>query len=126
MTPLELGRLGEDAAVSFLREKGYRILCCNQFEMHEEIDIIAETKDFRIFIEVKSRRQLPDIPTRFGAPCLAVTPKKQQHLISCARKYNLANKTKKPLRFDVIEVYFTKEDIPKVIEIRHMEDAIRA
>ena len=126
MNTRDKGALGEAFAVAFLKEKGYRILACNQFQKHEEIDIIAEKDTYRVFIEVKARAQTPDAPTRYGAPCMAVTPKKQLHLLSAARKYNLANKTTKNIRFDIIEVYFTKEETPRVIEIRHMEDVIRA
>ena len=121
-----IGAIGEAYAVAFLEEKGYRILACNQFERHEEIDIIAETETCRVFIEVKARTQVPDAPTRYGSPSMAVTPKKQLHLLSCARKYNLTHKTEKEMRFDIIEVYLTKGEVPETIEIRHMEDAIRA
>ncbi len=126
MNTREKGYIGESFAVSYLVEGGYRILSCNQFQKHEEIDIIAETDTHRVFIEVKARTQLPNAPTRYGAPYMAVTPKKRLHLLSAARKYNLAHKTQKEIRFDIIEVYLTKGEPPALVKIHHMEDAFGA
>ena len=120
------GTIGETYAIAYLEGKGYRILSCNKFEKHEEIDIVAETEGERVFIEVKARTYSPKNLARFGTPRNAVTPSKRVHLLSCARKFNLSHKTDKPYRFDIIEVFLSAGDPPEVIDIYHMEDAIRA
>ena len=55
MNGVEQGRRGEDLAVAFLLEQGYRILQRNWREKTGEIDIIAETDEFIVFVEVKTR-----------------------------------------------------------------------
>ena len=52
----ELGKKGEDAAVRYLRQKGYEILERNWVYERYEIDIIARDEEFIVFAEVKSRQ----------------------------------------------------------------------
>ena len=51
----ELGKKGEEEAVKYLKSKDYRIICRNWNFHGYEIDIIAETDEFIVFVEVKTR-----------------------------------------------------------------------
>ena len=121
------GDYGETQAVKFLKLHGFRIRARNvQFEGREELDIIAEDRTTCRFVEVKTRRQLPEADSRYGAPMQAVTPEKRRHLINAARRYTAAHPTRKTLQFDIIEVYLDPlEEAPKVLAVRHHPDAFR-
>ena len=51
----QIGNLGEDAAVEWLRERGYYIVERNWRAGSYEIDIIAQHFDTMHFVEVKTR-----------------------------------------------------------------------
>ena len=54
---LSLGQQGEDFAAAYLEEKGYKILHRNWKSGKRELDIIAENKDYVVFVEVKTRTE---------------------------------------------------------------------
>ena len=62
------GNWGEDAAVRYLKTRGYEILDRNYRSSWGEIDIIARQRDVLAFVEVKTRQCL-----KFGRPAAAVT-----------------------------------------------------
>lgn len=95
-----IGNLGEDIAAVYLRKRGYKILERNFNCRFGEIDIIALYNGYYVFIEVKSRNT-----AAFGTPREAVTPYKQQRIISAAKYWLLKqSKVSSPVRFDVVEV----------------------
>ena len=100
MNRVEKGRRGEDLAVVFLLENGYRILERNWRQKTGEVDIIAKCGEVLVFCEVKSRRSI-----WYGTGAEAVDRRKQQHIIRTAllymQKLGLMNS---PCRFDIIEV----------------------
>lgn len=55
MNKRKIGKLYEDIAVKFLKEKGYKILTQNFTYKGGEIDIIATCNERLVAIEVKSR-----------------------------------------------------------------------
>ena len=120
MKTLEIGRTGEKAAAKFLRKSRYRILNKNLHISHNEIDIIAENKEYIVFVEVKARSINNDL-TNF-VPSQAVTKEKQRRIISAARAFLCGYKKSRQPRFDVIEVYLSKEN-QKVIKINHIINA---
>jgi len=66
LSPKEVGKLGEDIAVKFLRKKRYKILERNfQKDIKGlkfgEIDIVAKKDNVIIFIEVKTLRRESEI-----------------------------------------------------------------
>jgi len=78
----ELGDIGEELARKFLKKKGYRIRKTN-FRCHEgEIDIIAEHKDYLVFVEVRTKTG-----SSFGSPEESVTTAKKEKLIASALAY---------------------------------------
>ena len=58
MNSKTFGRIGEDAALAYVKEQGYRIVGMNYNTRHGELDIIALKKGVLVFIEVKTRRSI--------------------------------------------------------------------
>jgi putative endonuclease len=117
----QIGDIGERAAIKFLRKRGYRIVKTGYVAASHEIDIIAENRDTRAFIEVKTRTEGKDVLPR---PASAVNKEKMRAIISAARIYSSFNVTDKYQRFDVIEVIL--DDGGKIKQIDFLEDAFRA
>ena len=109
----EIGRLGEDIAVNYLKQKGYKILDRN-FECRQgEIDIIALDKEEIVFIEVKTRTS-----NRYGTPSEAVNKIKQKHMLQTIKYYlHIRNLNDEFVRIDVIEVYI-RDNVYKVNHIK--------
>lgn len=78
----ELGAIGEKLAKNFLKKKGYRIRETNFRCREGEIDIIAEQKDYLVFVEVRTRTT-----SGFGRPEESVTFAKKEKLIASALAY---------------------------------------
>ena len=96
----ELGKLGEEKAVEYLKSQGYTIIERNFLCRQGEIDIIAAKNEYLIFIEVKTRSNL-----LYGSPSEAVNNIKQKHMYKCAKYYLYLNRLEKCfVTFDVIEV----------------------
>ena len=112
-----LGKSGEDSALNFLKENGYKILINNYKTRLGEVDIIAYDKDTLCFIEVKTRGSL-----RFGSPQEAVSHFKQRQISKVALQFlkrnNLLNKK---ARFDVVSVIYA-EDKPAFDLIKNAFD----
>lgn len=104
----EIGKIGEDVAMQYLEEKGYKIVERN-FECKQgEIDIIAKDDKQKemVFIEVKTRTN-----RNYGEPIEAVTYYKQKHIIKSIEYYLHIKKLEKAfIRIDVIEVYHKGEN----------------
>lgn len=95
-----LGRKGEERAAEFLAEKGYRILERNYRTRSGEIDLIALHEGCIVFVEVKTRTS-----TAFGAPELAVNPRKRSNMVKTALAYLKYKKLhQSPCRFDVVAI----------------------
>ena len=125
MNTRAIGQLGEEAARQYLKENGYTLLSSNVLEGHEELDIVAERGSVRAFVEVKTRSSTPTQMEKYGSPAMAVTPLKRRHLLSAARQFNRDHPTKKDSRMDIIEVYLSKDEPPRILHIHHMKDAFR-
>lgn len=95
---LKFGREGEEAAVAFLKKKGYRILEKNFRAKVGEIDVIAEQDATVVFVEVKARAN-----HQYGHPFNAVTPVKQRKIIQVAQSYLAKHRLmENSARFDVV------------------------
>ncbi|WP_200820208.1 YraN family protein [Acidaminococcus provencensis] len=107
------GNWGEDAAAQYLEKQGYRIVARNYACAYGELDIIAQTKNTLVFVEVKSRRSL-----KFGRPAAAVTREKQVHLHRAVFVYLKEHPGfRGKIRFDIIEVLSLHE----TLNINHMQ-----
>lgn len=94
------GLLGEDSAIKYLQNKGYKILERNYSTKMGEIDIIAEKDGVIVFVEVKNREN-----NRYGEPIEAVSKEKQRKIIASANYYIVKKKLfDHALRFDVISI----------------------
>lgn len=72
MTTRDVGKRGEDTAVSFVEDKGWTVLDRNWHCRHGELDVVGKTDDgVVVFLEVKFRSS-----TKFGGGLAAVTPSK--------------------------------------------------
>lgn len=109
----ETGKLGENIAEHYLKQKGYIILDKN-FECKQgEIDIIALDKKEIVFVEVKTRTS-----NKYGTPSEAVNKIKQKHMLQTIKYYlYIRNLAEEFVRIDVIEVYI-KDNIYKVNHIK--------
>ena len=95
------GKNGEDFATEYLEKQGYTIICRNFRCMQGEIDIIAEDKEYIVFVEVKTR-----VNTNYGEAKEAVGQEKKKHIYEAAEYYLYKNKQDESyVRIDVIEVY---------------------
>jgi len=110
-----LGRKGEDFALSFLQNNGYKIRNRNWKAGKLEVDIIAETEEFIVFVEVKTRSE-----DFLESPQDAVTNQKQRSLVLAADTYIRWFDISKPTRFDVITVLAKGQTL--TID-KHIEDA---
>ena len=117
-----IGRLGENIAREYLVKQKYKILEQNYYASHNEIDIIAENKQYIIFVEVKTRSCSENDNFNFGTPASAVTYSKQKRTLAAAQTYLNTHINKKTPRLDVIEVYLDKID-NTLFKINHIEDA---
>lgn len=113
----DLGKSGEEKALSFLKEQGYKIITTNWLEHKFEIDIIAIDNNEIVFVEVKTRAT-----DFFGSPEDAVTIAKQQHLIEGANYYLEQNEIDLNARFDVIAIVMNINQT----KINHIKDAFSA
>jgi putative endonuclease len=109
-----LGMEGEKLAGEYLLGKGYKILHRNWKSGKREIDIVAENKDFIIFVEVKTRAQ-----DYFVHPRHSVTSEKQKSIIFAAESYISKYNINKDSRFDI--VYVISDG--KTFNFEHTEDA---
>jgi putative endonuclease len=114
-TTQSIGNQGEQLAKDYLVQKRYKILHSNWRYKKTEVDIIAETQQFIVFVEVKTRAA-----NRILEPEQAVDAKKQQLLIIAANGYCETFDVEKELRFDVVSVILTPNQSP---EITHIEEA---
>ena len=125
-----IGRLGEELAADLLLKDGYTITAKNVHMGKNEIDIIAEDKDFIVFVEVKTRTCLYPESGDFGIPSRAVDGEKRRNTVKAARDYLYTHHTDKQPRIDVIEVYLLEQGepmlTPKPIKLNHIRNAFDA
>ena len=108
------GKKSEIIAAEFLKQKGYKIIGVNHKNKIGEIDIIAQDKNYLVFVEVKAR-----LSRAFGDPLEAVDYRKQQKIRRVAELYLLMKrKTNVNCRFDVISILGNEN-----LEINHIENA---
>lgn len=109
-----LGKKGEEWAIEYLKNKGYKIMATNWHYGHAEIDIIAEKDNILAIIEVKTRWT-----NYFGEPEEFVSRKKQRLIIQAADAYIRQHNINKEARFDIISILYNNNEH----KITHIEDA---
>jgi len=114
----EVGKLGEKLAQKFLKKRGYHIRETNFRCREGEIDIIAQQKDYLVFIEVRTKSNLD-----FGSPEESITQNKKEKLIATALTYISTHQKLPPLwRIDVVALEVNDKGKAKRIEL--IENAI--
>jgi putative endonuclease len=114
----EVGKLGEKAAQKFLKKRGYRIRETGFRCRHGEIDIVAQKKDYLVFVEVRTKSNLD-----FGTPEESITQAKKERLIASALTYTGNHQNIPSLwRIDVVAIEL--DDKGKTKRIEHIENAI--
>jgi putative endonuclease len=103
----EIGAKGEELAVEYLKNIGYKIIERNiHFSKVCEIDIIALDKDCLVVVEVKTRRS-----NRCGYPLEAITKTKYNNIRTGLFEYLRTHKNYKKYRIDAIAVMLNTEKI---------------
>jgi len=110
----ELGKKGEEFAIDFLIEAGYKILEKNYRFQKAEVDIIALKGLVLAIVEVKTRST-----DYFGNPQDFVNPKKIKLLLSAIDHYVVEKDLDVEVRFDIIAVILQKKEKKLV----HLKDA---
>jgi len=114
----EVGKLGEKEARKFLKKRGYRIRETGFRCPHGEIDIVAQQKDWLVFVEVRTKSNLD-----FGTPEESITQAKKERLIASALTYTTTHEKLPPLwRIDVIAIELDGKGKIKRIEL--IENAV--
>ena len=109
------GKKGEEIAAKYLQNKGYTIRDRNWRFHRIELDIIAETADYLVIVEVKTRRN-----DTFCHPSSAVNHSKIKHIVNATQAYIFKHNIHKDTRFDVISIIPTENGN---FNIEHQEDA---
>ena len=105
-----LGKSGENQAVRYLKQSGYKILERGYKNPFGEVDIVASKDDTVAFIEVKTR-----LNENYGAPSEAVDRRRREKYIKAAQYYFYGKQIDVTVRFDIIEILRG--------EINHIENA---
>jgi len=116
----DIGHLGEDAACAYLVRHGYRIIDRNWRLGNIEIDIIAENKEYIVFVEVKTRTTMYADTT----PEEYVDEHKRRFMTIAGNAYVKHNRINKNLRFDICGILWNKLTC-EAEDIRYYEDAFR-
>ena len=110
----DLGKKGEEYAVRYLQQRGYKIIERNWIYEKYEIDIIAQNDEYIVFVEVKTRSS-----DRWGNPEEAISKGKIKRIVEAADFYLNENDIDRPARFDVIATIWNGT----MFEIEHFDDA---
>lgn len=110
----DIGKIGEEIALTYLQNKGFKILATNWKYNNYEIDIIAQIPGYLVIVEVKTRSA-----NDFENPEDAVNIKKQKRLINAANEFIFYRNIKLETRFDIISIVISGDE--PIIE--HIQDA---
>ena len=110
------GHAAEDLAERHLRRKGYRIRGRNVRLPGGELDIVAQSGELIVFVEVKARRT-----DRCGGAPYAITGRKEQRVIKLAAQYMARHDmVTQSCRFDVV---LCQGNPDRSVDINHIENA---
>ena len=113
------GTDGERRVAEFLRKQGFAVIKRNYVCRFGEIDIIAESENYIIFVEVKTRKAEGMVLGR-----QAVDSFKQNRMILTANNYIAKTDCEKQPRFDIAEVIiYEKADGNSGYKLRYIENA---
>ncbi|MDP1772938.1 MAG: YraN family protein [Methylobacter sp.] len=93
------GESAEEQAHSFLIEKGLKPVSRNFRCKQGELDLIMTDKQTLVIVEVRFRKT-----DKYGSAAESITRAKQSRIIAATHIYLAAQKTDRPIRFDVIAI----------------------
>lgn len=93
------GKAAEQIACRYLEARGLALRERNYRCRGGEIDLIMQTGNQLVFVEVRYRRH-----SRYGSPAESVTATKQARVISAARHYLQRLPVELDCRFDVVAI----------------------
>lgn len=100
------GLQGEKRVANYLRNNGYSVIKQNYSCKYGEIDIIAQNREYILFVEVKTRKQ-----DSLVSGIQAVDAFKQNRILKTAQDFITKTECELQPRFDVAEVtVFEKAD----------------
>ena len=120
-TRQSIGDSGEQCAVEYLKSKGFEILQRNfhvRTPQTGEVDIIAKSDEYIVFVEVKTRKQ--------GSLTLApfsVTQAQKRRIIAAAQAFLYRYPLDLQPRFDVVCLETATGAEFSVLSIEHYENA---
>jgi len=115
----KIGRIGEELAVKYLKNKNYYIIEQNYYNKFGEIDIIAEKDNYTVFIEVKTRSSEDFMPLEE-----TIYFSKIEHLRNSALYYfSKNNLIYTSIRFDLIALKINIQR-KKIEKIKHFKNII--
>ena len=112
------GAWGEALAAQYLRNKKFTLVAAGYRSRFGEIDLIAENKQYLVFVEVKLRKTAD-----FAAAREYVDRRKQDKIRVTASIYLSQHPTKLQPRFDVVEIYCPQGRATEHPHITHLEGA---
>jgi putative endonuclease len=113
----DIGAVGEDLAVKYLKKAKYKIVERNWLCKYGEVDIIAKDRGTIAFIEVKARKKGTSVD-----PLYSVNSRKQMQICKAAQDYITRKKIRnKMFRFDVLTVIFNEPE-PEILLIKNAFD----
>lgn len=117
MNKKNLGKLGEELAITYLKSKEYKIITRNFRTRFGEIDIVCEKGDSIVFIEVRTKSNLSTI-----LPEESITKKKIEKYKKLALEYLEVSKRKyKEIKFEFLGIEYKNN---KNYQITHIENFI--
>jgi len=110
----ELGKLGEELAITHLKKNGYTILDHNWYYQKAEVDIIARKDNILAVVEVKTRTS-----SLLGEPQDFINHKKIKLLVTAIDHYVQSRTLDVEVRFDIIAILKSEGKI----SLKHLKDA---
>ena len=111
------GDRGEQLAGQYMEKLGFRVVRYNYRCRYGEIDLVLESKEYLVFLEVKLRKN--DL---FATGAEAVNARKQLKLRRAAEYYLQCHQTNLNPRFDVLEIY-APDGLKAPMSFNHIENA---
>ena len=108
----DLGRYGEQLAISYLSAADFNILFKNWRHSYYEIDVICCRHNVLHFIEIKTRRSLA-----FGFPEQDVNDKKLEKLMIAAEEFLHQYPTWERVQYDILSIYIARNKQPEFLFI---------
>lgn len=101
MTAVEKGRMGEEMALEYLLQRGYRLVERNRYCGSKELDLIVEGDDGLHFVEVRTRGKRAMVP-----PLQTVDARKRERILKAAGIFVREKACRADIHFDIFAVSY--------------------